>query len=100
MRSCSPEELSATVCAHGRYRAGPRSCDPPEQPCRTPTWHARRSVARRDRHFHVAETLLNEYRVSAECFRPVVRLDGPHYAALGRIITQPNAGEAEPVERR
>lgn len=50
--------------------------------------------------FHVHEALLDGNRVSVERFRPVARLGGPNYAALGRIITQPKVGDAGPVEHR
>ena len=48
--------------------------------------------------FHVAEILLDGNRVSVDRFRPIARLGGPHYATLGRIITQPKVGEAGPTE--
>jgi flavin reductase (DIM6/NTAB) family NADH-FMN oxidoreductase RutF len=50
--------------------------------------------------FHVAETLLAGDRVAVDRFHPIARLGGPHYATLGRIITQPTVGEAGPTERR
>jgi flavin reductase (DIM6/NTAB) family NADH-FMN oxidoreductase RutF len=48
--------------------------------------------------FHVDESLLDGNRISVERFRPVARLGGPHYATLGRIISQPRVGDAGPVE--
>ncbi len=50
--------------------------------------------------FHVAEALLAGDRVAMDRFHPIARLGGPHYAALGRIITQPRVGQAGPTERR
>jgi flavin reductase (DIM6/NTAB) family NADH-FMN oxidoreductase RutF len=50
--------------------------------------------------FHVAEALLAGDRVAVDRFHPIARLGGPHYATLGRIITQPKVGEAGPTERR
>jgi flavin reductase (DIM6/NTAB) family NADH-FMN oxidoreductase RutF len=50
--------------------------------------------------FHVDERLLADNRVAVDRFHPIARLGGPHYATLGRIITQPKVGEAGPTESR
>jgi flavin reductase (DIM6/NTAB) family NADH-FMN oxidoreductase RutF len=50
--------------------------------------------------FHVDESLLAGNRVAVDRFHPIARLGGPHYATLGRLITQPKVGEAGPTEQR
>jgi flavin reductase (DIM6/NTAB) family NADH-FMN oxidoreductase RutF len=50
--------------------------------------------------FHVAEALLTGNRVAVDRFHPIARLGGPHYATLGRVISQPKVGDAGPTETR
>lgn len=50
--------------------------------------------------FHVHEALLDGNRIAVDRFRPIARLGGPHYATLGRVITQPKVGEAGPSEHQ
>ncbi len=50
--------------------------------------------------FHVDDRLLAGNRVAVDRFHPIARLGGPHYATLGRVITQPTVGEAGPTETR
>lgn len=50
--------------------------------------------------FHVDEALLAGNRVAVDLFHPIARLGGPHYATLGRVITQPKVGDAGPTDHR
>ena len=50
--------------------------------------------------FHVDESLLAGDRVAVDRFHPIARLGGPHYATLGRVITQPKVGDAGPMDHR
>lgn len=48
--------------------------------------------------FHIAKAVLDGTRVDPARLRPVARLGGPHYAALGAIITMPAVGRPGPTE--